>query len=73
VTPVYLAVEVLVFFAVIEHLGVVGVGKQLGAISEQDDFARPIAQASCSLIEVEVVVVAALIVRLTSTGTSELS
>lgn len=72
-TPVYLAVEVLVFFAVIEHLGVVGVGKQLGAIAEPDYFPRPIAQASCSLIEVEVIVVSALIVRLTSTGTSELS
>lgn len=72
-TPVDLAVEILVFLAVIEHLGVIGVGQQLGTVSEQDDFPRPSAQASCSLVEVKIVVVSALIIRLTRTGTSKLS
>lgn len=69
--PVDLAVEVSVLFAVIEHLGVVG--KHFGPVAEEDDFPRPAAQASRSLIEVEIVVISALIIRLTRTGTPELS
>lgn len=72
-TPVHLAVEVFVFLAVVEHLCVIGIGKHFSTISEQDDFPAPIAQSSCSLVEVKIVVISALIIRLTSTGTSKLS